>query len=363
MTNSYFNSSGHSLSRLYDGRWKGPSGDVLVEVKRTSNARDVRDALLELTYALAGEPSSSQALCLLVRSRLTPDRLSEELSRFRSVMRPDFAARVMLARMDDQDILFSDLTQADDGLRDYLKVLAQKELNASGDRVSRDAVKAYVANLWLQGHKAQTQASLQRETGASLPTVTTALRELDQQELLQTGSKGAKLREPTWDGWRRFAESYGNKRTSIRFADPSGLSRSPIDMFTRLTSLQKRGIAETVAIGGVVGATHYYPDLDITAPPRLDLTVFDGDTSFVKQLDAGLVVSERKDAKAVLVVHTTSGGERFVETSSEGRFAPPLDCLADLLEVGLAVEARDFAFALNQRAKSKHKEELNKWPH
>jgi hypothetical protein len=332
-------------------------GDVLVKIKRSSNARDVRDVLLALAYALAQEPHNSQALCLLTKSRLTSKRLSEELARFRLVVRPALATRIMLAALDDAGQLLGAIPQDNPELRDYLKTLVHQAQLAGVDRVSRESVKSHLASLWLQGQAGQSLAALQRDTKASHPTVTAALADLDQQGQLDTDRKGAMFREPTWDIWRRLAEAHAGKRTMVRFTDPSGLSRSVTDMAQRLQSLQKRGIAKSVALGGVVGATHYYPALDITAPPRLDLSVFDGDTSFVRQLDAGLVVSENKAAKAVLVVHLTPGGERFVQATASGRVAPPLDCLADLWEIGLAAEAQDFALALNRRAKSKREAE------
>ena len=116
--------------------------------------------------------------------------------------------------------------------------------------------------------------------------------------------------------------------------------------------MQDSEIAQTVALGGVVGATHYYPDLDITAPPRLDLCVLDGDTGFMRQLDASLVPTQNPADKAVLVFHLTRGGDRFVETTEAGRIASPLDCLADLLGMGVVAEAGKFARALNRRAKA-----------
>ena len=357
MTSSYFNSSASSNSDLYDGRWMEPMGDLLVQVKRSSNARDARDALLALAYALEDEPSTSQALCLLAQSRLTHKRLSVELARFRSVLRPDLAARVMLAAMDGAGQLIGELPRDTPELRGYLKELVDKELSAGADRVSRESVKSHLAHLWLQGQIGQTLAKLQKDTRASHPTVAAALRDLDQQGLLYTDRKGVMLREPTWEAWRRLAEAHANKRTLVRFVDPSGLSRPAMAMVEKLKSLQARGIAQAVAVGGVMGAKHYHRDLDITAPPRLDLSVFGGDIRFVRQLDAGLVVSENKDTKAVLVVHLTPAGESFTEIGAVGRAAPPLDCLADLLEIGLASEARDFAFALNSQAKSRRNEE------
>lgn len=357
MIGRYFKPSESSNSDLYDGRWMGPMGDVLVEIKRSSNARDARDALLALAYALEEDPGTSQALCLLVQSRLTHKRLSEELARFRSVVRPDLATRVMLAALDGEGQLVGELPRDAPGLIGYLKELVDQELSAGTDRVSRESVKSHLAHLWLQGHIGQTQATLRKDTGASHPTVAAALRDLDQQGLLYTDRKGVMLNEPTWEAWRRLAEAHANKRTLVRFVDPSGFARSATDMVEKLKSLQARGSAQAVAVGGVMGAKHYDRDLNITAPPRLDLSVFGGDASFVRQLDAGLVVSENKDAKAVLVVHLTPSGERFVEIGAVGRAAPPLDCLADLLEIGLASEARDFAFALNRQAQSTRNEE------
>lgn len=333
-------------------------GDVLVEVKRSSNARDVRDALLALAYALADEPNSSQALCLLAKSRLTEKRLSEELARFRAVVRPDLATRIMLAAVvNESGMFYGNFPSDDPALKGYLNELVLKELSTGADRVSRESVMSHLAHLWLEGKNSQTMTKLQKDTRASHPTVTAALRDLDQQGLLHTTPQGVMLNEPTWDAWRRLAEAHTRKRTQVRFIDPSGLARSATDMVQRLKSLQERGIAETAAVGGVLGAMHYYRDLDITAPPRLDLSVFDGDTSFVRQLDSGLVVSENRNAKAVLVVHLTPSGERFANASSAGRVAPPLDCMSDLLDMGLSAEARDFAYALNRRAKSKREEE------
>ncbi|MES2957563.1 MAG: hypothetical protein V4792_05205 [Pseudomonadota bacterium] len=355
MSSSYLTLAATRKSDLYDGRWNGPRGDVLVEVKRSSNARDARDALLVLAYALADEPLSSEAICLLTKSRFTHKRLSEELDRFRFVVRPDIAMRVRLAAMDDRGELLGDLPQDGPMLRAFLTDLVHKE-SGSG-RVSRQSVKSHLINLWLDGRGPQPLAVLQRDTGASYPTVTAALSELEDQRLLYTTRNGGAVREPSWESWRRLAEAHAAERTTMQFVDHSGLARPIVDMAKRLKTLQERSIAQSVAVGGVLGAQHYYRDLNVTAAPRLDLSVYDGDTSFLRQLDAGLVVSQEKDAKAVVVVHLNRSGDRFSGASEAGRVAPPLECLADLLEIGLSAEARDFALALNLRAKSRRSAE------
>ena len=331
-------------------RWTGGGRDVLIELKRSSNARDVRDALLGLAYVLSNEPATSRALCLLANSRLTTERLSDELNRFHSVVRKDLVSRIMLVTVDDKGRFMGALPKEAAELKAFLSGLLREKLGASADRVSRESVKSHLINLWINGQPAQTLAKLRIDTGASHPTVSAALKDLDRQGLLNTGPKGVRLTEPTADAWRRLAESHAHKRRTVSFVDPSGYPRPPGEMLKRLKSLQERGRALTVAVSGVAGAAHYYPDLDITGPPRLDLSVFDGDLRFVEQIDAGLVASDGKEANAVLVVHFDSGDEGFVENSEFGRIAPPLDCLADLFEIGLTAEARDFALALTRRA-------------
>jgi hypothetical protein len=77
MTNSYLKSPESLNGELRDDRWSGPRSDVLIEVKRSNNARDIRDLLLGLVYALE-RASGTQARCLLASSRFTRARLPEE---------------------------------------------------------------------------------------------------------------------------------------------------------------------------------------------------------------------------------------------------------------------------------------------
>jgi hypothetical protein len=98
-----------------------------------------------------------------------------------------------------------------------------------------------------------------------------------------------------------------------------------------------------------MAAYHFYEHLNITAAPRLDLSVYDGNTKFVRKLDAGLVEVGSVRAYAPLVLHL---GRRLrtpwaSRTPGVGH-ALPLECLADLLEIGLMAEAHDFTQHLNR---------------
>ena len=334
-------------------RWSGPAGVLLVEIKRSSNARDVRDSLISLAYSLEQEPESSHALCLLGRSRLTPQRLEEEVKQFRSIIRSDLANRISLAFVTAEGRILGDLPQDCPSLRSYLSTRARLELTFGGGRISREAVKAHLVHLWIDGREPLSQAQLSRETKASAPTVAAAVREMEQRNLLRTTPAGVMLREPSWEAWKRLIEAYGAKRTTIRYTDPSRLPYPPWEMVKRLHKLHSRGIATSVAVGGVVGATHYDPDFDMTAPPRVDLCVYDGDIDFMKKLDAGLVVTTDLKAKAIVVVHQVQSDFGCVTDPNGLRIASPMDCLADVLEFGLTAQAKELAMFFTRQAKSK----------
>lgn len=342
-----------TLDENYDTRWSGPVGDVLVEIKRSSNARDVRDALIELAYALDQEPASSQALCLLGRSRLTPQRLQAEVKQFRTIVRSDLASRISLASVNAEGRILGEVPQDCSSLRAYLAKLSRLELNASGGRVSREAIKAHLVHRWINGQGPLSQAQLSRESKASAPTVAAALRELEQRNLLHTTPAGVTLREPSWEAWKHLIEAYGAKRTTIRYTDPSGMPYPPWEMVKRLHRLQGRGIAKSIAVGGVVGATHYDPNFDLTAPPRVDLCVYDGDIDFMKKLDAGLAVTTDLKAKAIVVVHQVQSDFGCVTDTNGLRIASPMDCLADVQEFGLTAQAKELAMFFNRKTKSK----------
>lgn len=347
MSSSYLDHVDHEL---FDARWPDPAGEVLVEVKRTSNARDLRDALLALAYVLDQEHGRTRGLCVLTKTRFSGQRLQDELARFRSVVRPGLGDLIFLAAIDEGGRFIGQLPPAAPELEQFVKSLVQGEAGAG--RVSRQTVKAFLVECWLGGLGPQTVARLKSDTGASYPTVAAALQDLRALALLsEDGGPGAMLREPSWEAWRRLAEMQSSDRKIIRFVDPSGQHRPPSQLAGRLQSLQNTASLNNVEIGGVLGAQLYDPELNISAAPRLDLCVYDGDTRFMRKLDAALMQSDDAGAKPAVVLHLTRKLKSVPQDLRRGkRVASALDCLADLLEMGYQAEARDFALALVRRA-------------
>lgn len=336
---------------LVSMHWSNPAGpDVLVEIRRTNTARDVREGLLALAYAVQSTSQPSTGVCVIVDSRLSSKRLTEELDRFRSIARPEVARSIFLVWAKTQGLFFIDgeLPEHSNAFMQALQAAIHEE-QASGraSRVTRQQVKAVLVERSLGGLPPVTLGELRRLTGTSYQTASAALSELEQLGVV-TGERDGPI---PMHGLRpialmKLAEEHALARKLMRYTDPTGESRTPSALASRLLSLRQKGVAGKAAISGVLGATRFFPDLDITAAPRLDVSIYDGDIRFMSKLDAGLVAVDDPKRKATVVLHLQRDCRPAEMVAQEPDLAARLDCLADLEQMGLQAEARDFAHRL-----------------
>jgi len=335
-------------SRPADIGWKvnGQWGEWRVSIKTNLHTtRDLRAVLMTMAYAARCEAASKWA-CILVNTRMTDRRLQEELAMFRATVTNDVAERVWLGK-----------TQKDGKLgwagcpipADWLDQLIQQEMTFATPLV-RGASQYEVLSLltlhWLQGVPPQSADALCQAAGVSYPTLAAVLKELDVDHAVERdSSRKVHLNRLPQDAWKRWALAKTRVRKTVRFVDDAGQARSPEEMVQRLRRLK----LPNVAVAGVLGAKHYYPQLDITSSPRLDLTVHgDGaNLDFVDQLDPGLQRSTNPADTPQLVVHYLLRPQSFFEVDSDGTvWADPVECLADLFEARLSSQADDMLFAM-----------------
>ncbi|MFG6415604.1 hypothetical protein ACG02S_17045 [Roseateles sp. DC23W] len=337
-----------------------PTGrNVIVEIKRTHSMRDVRNALLSLVTALAQRPDAD-ALCLVYESRLSSQRLEEELSTFRELLRPDLAERVYLAMAVDQDFQGT-LPRGTEGLLDDLRAAIQRDGGeAAAPRVSRQHVMATLVQRWLDGFQGSSITQTQRLTGASRPTVAAAHADLRAANVVRVQSLMVTVIDDiSGPILQKLAQEYAKTRKLAWYTDVSGMNRSPAEMASRLLKLQASGrIGLDVQIGGVIGAKEHYSDLDLTAAPRLDLCVYGSADGIARHLDAGLqpikpFAHGHPFLQPSLVLHEQR--PLADTTGASGNAAPSLDCLADLMEMGLEAQAQQMASFLVDRARGMHR--------
>lgn len=336
--------------------WINPAGpDVLVEIRRTNTARDVRDGLLTLAYAVQSASRPTSGVCVIVDGRLSSRRLEDELERFRSVVRPEISRHIFLVRAATQpvDFIDGDLPERSNTFMQALQTAIQEETAISrASRVTRQQVKAVLVERWLSRQPPVTLAELRRLTGASYQTASAALSELEQLGVTIGERDGPVHMHGLGPiALMKLAEEHALARKLVRYTDPTGEGRMPSALANRLLSLRQKGIAGKVAISGVLGATRFFPDLDITAAPRLDVSVYSGDTRFMARLDAGLLAVDDPKRKATVVLHIQRDCRPDEMVAQEPDLAARLDCLADLEQMGLQTEAREFAHQLCEAAR------------
>ena len=333
-----------------DGQWQ----DLWVEVKsRTHGFRNLRGGLLEFAYWLAEHPQD-RGLLVLVDSRITEKRLQEEWQNAAQVISPDIMRRLILAwgRQEQYLGLPQDLGQ---DFREWLDHLVKGESLRGRPGESYYTILQILLHEWLLGKEPMTRAWLGRVAGCSYPTVAAALRRLDPY-LLRHSDRRVELKYFPRDEWARLLAVSDRVRGTARFAVPSGEPRSPDEHLERLERL---GV-KNVAIGGVLGARHYDPNLDLVGTSRLDLSLHSpgkrADLGFIEMLDPALQPVDNSLQSANVAVHIIRRTEAFFTPGPEGAlpWADPVECLLDLHEAHLQLQVNELLRTLEaQRSGAK----------
>jgi hypothetical protein len=334
-------------------------GDLIIEVKRgIHSARDLRAALLQLSYQLVIKPDK-RGLLVLVNSRLTKERLDAETNQMRQVMRNDILDRIYILPYTDgspQWIPSSvDNSQwwphgiLGDEIEVNLSRLVKEGRPVLKPRDSYYSILQALIVLWIRDAMPITRTRLMEITGMSYPTVAKALGRLGPY-LADTSDRSVVFEYFPRDEWKGLLAVSSRVRSTKRFAAPQGIAREVEQMIFRLRDTK----SGEIGIGGVAGAEHYYPELDIVGLPRLDLSVVsrkkDLDLDFVMRLDPALEPVKDLKRPADLVVHLVTRKESLFVEGQDGRFwADPVECLLDLHESGFSRQGDEMLDYLEKR--------------
>jgi hypothetical protein len=327
-----------------DGQWQ----DVGVEVKfQTHGFRDLRASLLQRAYWLTSNPKSRGVL-VLVGSRITEEGLQEEWRLAEKVLHPDVVNRLTVAVGRDKQYIGLPSDLGDDFCT-WLDQLILEQSHKGKPRDSFYAIFQILLHQWLLAQGPTTSAWLMETAGCSYPTVRDALRRLDHY-LLRHSDRRVELRYFPKDEWARLLAVSDHVRSTARLADRSGQPRSPESHIRRLEKLN----ISNLAVGGVIGTKHYYPNLDLVGTPRLDLSLHcpgrNLDLSFIEKLDPALKKVEDPLQPVTVAVHAVRRKDSFFEPGAGAlSWADPVECLLDLHEARLESQAVDFLRALESR--------------
>ncbi|HTV41621.1 MAG TPA: hypothetical protein VMF08_13650 [Candidatus Sulfotelmatobacter sp.] len=327
------------------------SGNALVEVKFGVDAlRTLRASLMEVAYPLGQDPVI-RGYVVLADSPISKVRLEEEWKRLSAILRPDVLNRLNICLYSPERIIG---IPRDPNAGTQRKIARAIEAERGKTHtVTRTDYSFVIQKLlllqWLTSGEPVTSEWLARTAGCSYPAVARALNALG--SLVERRSdRRVVLRWFPKDELARLLAVADRARSTARFVDHSGQSRPAEAHVRRLEKLNLPGLA----IGGVLGAKHYSPELDLVGAPRLDLSVHSPgkrlNIEFIERLDPALKRVEDPFAPANVVVHAVRHADpRFTPRDGGLAWADPLECLFDLHEARLDMQAGEFLEALKRR--------------
>lgn len=317
--------------------------------------RTVRFFLMEMACELAQHPDYDGFL-VLPDVELTKKRLEAEWGKAASVLRPDVLGRLRIWAGKGEAWFGVPRVPTAETQLSLAELVNSARMEFEKGHIRADlsfVVLGLLIRQWLKGEGAMTTTWLMETAGCSYPTVASALRQM-KHRLIRHSDRSMELDRFPKEEWAEMVAAAEKARGTVRFADRSGQPRSADSLLRRLQRLER----EDIAVGGVLGAKHYHPALDITGIPRLDLSLHCGrkaaDLSFVQRLDPGLERTDRRDEPASLAVHLVRRKESLFEQGADGwLYADPVECLLDLHEARLESQAQELLDALRQQ-KPKH---------
>ena len=331
-------------------------GKAIAEVKVSIDAlRGVRTSLISLAFALPHHPGTRGYL-VLAQPAITFRRLHEEWLLAKSALKPEILNRLTICVLTPEGTFNSIPENPPTDIQAWLRQVAARHGANQSIRTARIDYDFVVLKLlihqWLTARRPVTMTWLGQTAGCSYPTVARVLKKLG--SLIERGSDrrvGLKFL-PRNELSRLFANA-AKARATTRFVDVSGQPRSPEEHLHRLEKMKP----ELMAIGGVIGARHFVPDLDIVGSPRLDLSLHspDGqlDLGFIRALDPALKQQDDPLRPANVVIHTVRHNDPLFSVRENGlAWADPVECLLDLHEAHLESQANQFLETLELRQRN-----------
>lgn len=319
------------MSTTFQWDWKQAENGGRMTVQVTvgmRTARDLRSMLMDAAYSLRGSDKQT-FLCLLFKSGFSTRRLVQEVAQFQAVVREDLGRRVQVhALKSPADLIHALPPNIHDAELQELQARIAEALSGKPTSSSREAVVGTLLHRWINKLPPVKVAELAALSGASIPTVYAALTTIEAACLQRDEERRVSLAGFSADAWQKWL-SISTDGPSAKFIDRSGSPRSPEKLARQLVKLGR----QDVAIGGVLGAKHHFPGLDITAAPHLDVVVHGTqhtDLSFVEQLDPGLVRDDSIDAHGHVIVHFVNRPHSLFEIKEGVVWADVLDCMVNL---------------------------------
>jgi DNA-binding transcriptional ArsR family regulator len=326
-------------------------GQSIVEIKgKPQGTRGLYEATLQLAIEINRSNRVRHAYLVLNARPLTLDRIMSEWRQVRSLFSPRISRCLAIIAVHNGGVWVHPDLPATQKIAAALSQIPELNLLTSAPGIQGESrkksseISKVLILRWLRKQGPIAIGELARHVGCSHPTVSSALRTLDQQGLLtRTARRAVELNQFPHRVWQTLVATASLSRESHRFVDTSADRPNTADLMKRLNRIAPEG----VAWGGVVAARRIDPHFNLHGTPRLDLVVHTKSKTtnfeFVRKLDPALIASDSPLDSPVVVIHLLG---RNVPDFSEPRqrelpIADPVETALDLHELGLVEQAND----------------------
>jgi hypothetical protein len=320
-------------------------GGTVFEAKlHLRDARALRDALIK-GLQLVRELDWERYVLILDQPNMTEGRIRAEKELLDAIARRDLTEKIFVVMKYDHKIFELERPLPRSEMEAVREVIEHEHRIAKNSRKRRHGAHFDVLRIlmlrWLRREGPITSKELGVLAGVSYPTISTALEQFEP-HLKRTSDRSVSLHSLPRNAWMEFVSKSASIRATRFYADRSGRPRPPATLLQKLKDLGKNDIA----VGGVLGARHYLPHLDLVGTPRLDLTIHREQsdeciTKWVRRLDPGLVPAEPGEP-AHLAIHTLFMPRAYFTADAGILWADEVDCMLDLHEARLEQQALEF---------------------
>lgn len=326
-------------------------GDTIIEILvGVRDVRRIRSKLMELAESIAETPYG--AILVLVRPHVSDARLAKLSESLPSVFRDEIAQRLSIL-VPEPGNESEPLRALAPSLRGAVGTLLAERSTKRGPTRKRSTAFYDVLRVllvyWFRRNGPMTSKTLGELAGFSYPTIAKAVERLAPY-LATHSDRSVELRRFPDKPWREMVVLSEGLRSTQHFTDRSGRPRAFDSLLDRLQSEAPGAIA----IGGVIGARHYLPSLDLAGIPRLDLTISLAANvrvdDLMYRLDPALKRTEPGEPARV-ALHVVRQPTPLFTTDRDGnQRADEVDCILDLYEAKLDQQALELLTELSARA-------------
>lgn len=335
-------------------KWQADAvaGSIIFEYKgRIRDLRMLQGAVMSLAQVLQENPDR-KAVLIIDETRISPPRMEAEWQSYEGLFHPSVFLRLSMAVFEGGEWTrtYGDLSDEERALTDAVRSKLGSEQPFQKRRSPDSFLDLFRVVLihWFRRSGPLQMKELGRLTGFSYPTVAAGLEKMDR-HLRRHSDRSVELRDFPLEIWRKLLVDSQTLRSPIAL-----VAQKPRPLDLLLENLEGYAKLE-FGLGGIIGARHYLPGIDLVGTHRLDLTLKNTSEERIRQLTRRLDPALKPaDAEQVpqVVIHLVFRPHTFFAEADDGRpVADEVECLLDLHEARLESQANELLEHLIRRAR------------